>query len=367
MPSRAPQALACVVVLVGLAAAGCVGQDTPQDVGEANTADPGTDVPEDRDGGDGGPDSGPDTGRNRTEAANDPLPVDLVWATDREVVRWDPGTDDVTRIPVEDGVGQYNQITAIAQGPDGSFYATTSAASPDPLGIGSNVGGSPSVVRIDLSAEEVETVHSGPPLSTPLALTVLDDGRVLVADRGEVAWLPQGAPGPSGRIVEVMPDGTAGVLTSDPRFDDWMDIHATGGDVYLATQTDQELTSPTAPGGTGAIWRVDAASGSHELVSSSSIFQEPSGLTADGDGGLYVSEWTGARMLQVDPSSGEATVVSEVNGSANLWGADTLPDGRIVAADAGGIWIVDPASGDHRRLFVAEEGEPRHVHVLEDA
>lgn len=342
-----------LVCLLVAALAGCVSQSGPQDAG-SNVSDPASEDPapaEPRDGDATPASNGTAPAENATGSTNASLAVDLVWATNEAVVRWDPATGDRTPIALADA----GQIMAIRWGPDGALYAA--AASPGTPETGS-------VLRIDVGNGSAEVVHSGPPLVSPLALTVLDDGRILVADSGADLPLPGPAPDATGRIVEVAPDGTATILTADPRFGGWLGLGAVDGSVYLTTQNDQRMTSPTDAGGTGALWSIDPATGTHQLVSSSSVFQQPSGLTPAGNGSLYVSEWSGQRLLEVAPSSGEATVVSPVNGSQNLWGLDTLPDGRIVVADSGGIWVVDPGTGDARRLVQAEDGEPRHVRAV---
>lgn len=352
-----------VFILLAVALAGCTGQNAPADASSTDDGEPTDDAGS---GGNGTRDD-PSADGNGTEPSKATISASLVWATDQAIVRWDPETDNRTRIELGDAAGGSYEITAIRWGPDGGLYATTMASSSGPAGMGWATSGGQGVFRIDLASGSVETVHTGPPLQNPLALTVLDDGRVLVADRGAAGFPPGGAPSPSGQIVDIASDGTATVLTADPRFGGWLGLHAVDGTIYLTTQNDQRMTSPDDAGGTGALWRIDPAIGSHEVASSSSVLQEPSGVTPDGEGGLYLSEWGGQRVLRVDPSSGEATVVSPVNGSQNLWGLDTLPDGRIVAGAQDGIWLVDPATGASRKLVTADGSATRHVRVVGSA
>lgn len=354
-----PSTLALVILVAALA--GCIGQDASPE--GADPGDPAPAVPDN--GSTEDPDGTSTADRNRTAASNVSIPVDLVWATDTGLVRWNHQTGNRTRIEVGDAAGSQFEVTSIRWGPDGQLYATTMTPNPGPGGTGSAAGTPPAVLRVDPASGEAETVHTGPPLATPLALTVLEDGRILVADRGETAFPPAGAPSPSGQIVEIAPDGNAAVLTADPRFHGWLGLAAIDGQVYLTTQTDQQFLAPTDPGGVGALWRIDPSTGSHELVSSSSLLESPSGITAGPEGGLYLSEWDGQRVLEVDPSSGQAAVVHPVNGSQNLWGLDTLPDGRIVVSGQGGLWVVDPATGTVRQLVATtEDGGPRHVRAV---
>lgn len=374
MSDRSRRVLLAVGLVVLLGVAGCLGQDDSPQATSTNAGEPmpaeeanrSQEGPEENPGGPSSEQANRSLRANGSEAATS-VSVDLVWATNGAVVRWDHRTQNVSRVGLGDAVGSGSEITSLAWGPEGGLYATTMTASTGAGGTGAVLGPSATVLRVNVSGQQIETVHSGPPLSSPLGLTVLDDGRVLVADRGQLGRPPQGAPSPSGQVVEIGPGGNADVLTVDPRFQGWMDIQAIEGDVYLTTQTDQQMITPTNPDddGVGAVWTVDASTGQHQLASASPIFRSPSGLTAAGEAGLFVSEWEGARVLQVDPSSGEASVVSPVNGSQNLWGLDTLPDGRAVVADAGGIWLVDPATGEAERLVESSsDGTPRHVRVF---
>lgn len=352
------RSLLLVLCILIAAMAGCLSQESSPDATGSNVSDPAPTAPDNASTRAPQDDPG-------TERTNVSVPVDLVWATDTAVVIWDHRTANRTRIDLGNATGSEFEVTSIRWGPDGQLYATTMTPGAGPGGTGSNVGSAPGVHRIDPTSGEAEAVHTGPPLQNPLALTVLDDGRVLVADRGETAFPPGGAPSPSGQIVEIGADGTAGVLTADPRFQGWLGIGTVDGQTYLTTQTDQRFVSPTGAGGVGALWRIDASTGNHEIVSSSPAFESPSGLTGDGEGGLFLSEWDGQRVLSVDPSSGEASVVSPVNGSANLWGIDTLPDGRLVVAGQEGVWVVEPTSGTARQLIsTSEDGGPRHVRAF---
>lgn len=360
-----------LVVLIGLA--GCVGQDDSVDTASAdatatdptptgNRTDEGRDDQTETDPPNASTEPGNRTATANRSASSPPVSVDLVWATDSAIVRWDHEAQTRTRIDLSNATGPDGAVSAIAWGPDGDLFATARPAF-GPEGVSASPTGTPAVVRVDLGAREAEILHAGAPLRSPVGLTVLEDGRVLVGDRGEVSGTPDPTANAAGRVVEVSPDGQAGVLAADPRFDGWMDLHTVDGTVYLATQTDQRLLVPSTGNGTGALWTVDPGTGAHELAAASPVFQEPSGIAAGSDS-LYVTEWSGQRLLQVDPSSGEASVVSPVESSQNLWGLDKLPDGQIVASGESGIWLVDLATGSAEQLVEAGAGSPRHVRML---
>lgn len=353
-----------LVLVLGLA--GCVGQDEAADAANTNatTADP-QPATNRTDGGSGDPQEATPSNASTTNRAdaNTSLSGDLVWATNPALVRWHHENSSRTLIDLSDITGPDGAISAIAWGPEGDLFATVRPPFGPQL-VSASPTGTPAVVQVDLGSGETEMLHSGTPLRSPVTLTVLDDGRVLAGDRGEIGGTPDPAVNAAGRVVEVSPDGQAGVLAADPRFDGWMDLHTVDGTVYLATQTDQRLLAPSAGNGTGALWILDPDTGDHELASASPTFQGPSGIAA-GDEGLFLTEWSGQRLLQVDPSSGEAGVTSPVQASGNLWGLDRLPDSRLVASGVGGVWLVDPDTGDSTRLVETGSASPRHVRALE--
>lgn len=88
--------------------------------------------------------------------------------------------------------------------------------------------------------------------------------------------------------------------------------------------------------GSGALYRIDPATGQGEPIPVIGGLQDPTGGLAVGtDGRIYVAEVEGARVRAIDPETGVATVVTALGPGQPLryaYGLEFAPDGTLWAA-----------------------------------
>lgn len=391
-PPAGAVAVATVTLLFLTAAlAGCVGSfgdDPASDPGDRSTGG-NESIPID-DGGDSNPciSCGP---LNNTGDAR--LPVDLIWADSGagQLFRVHP-TGNVTPLPLSDPLPEFG-LTGMRWGPDGDFL----------YGVDFDTA---ALYRVDPAAGTVETVASGDPLVSPIALAVLDDGRALVIDAGDgrsVDAANRSVWAETPRVVEVaLADGAARIVALDPRFtaldrEDWFGMAAgPDGAAYLVTGTsDPALVTPADPsddGGRGVLWRIDpdAPAGLNaEIVATHPDWVFPDGLAVLPDGSVVVADWdpTEPGVFRVDPATGDVTLLARIPGASLLWGGEVLPDGRVVVVDGcgnplnlteddeadgacgpGALWTVDPGTGEVQLVALGPRlSFPGHARVWPDA
>lgn len=355
-----PTALMLVAVLVAPALGGCVGSDpTGSSTGTVDGSAP------DANGqatSDASANSSNRSGTAPSEPTEPALGSRLIWLDATGTLLQVGADGSVEPVPLQQGPLDDAFVSAIRWDPDGALYATLL----DPGAI----------VRIEPGAGMVEFVTEGEPIASPVALAVVDD-RLLVADAGTVDPGGDAMPGKrTPRLIEVDPSsGQTRVLPqgSDTRFAAadgslaWFGLVASHGTAYLATShTDPRVATPTDRSddeGEGAIWRVDPASGAHELIAAGGALSIPDGLAVLPNGSLVVSEWVSEKpeVHLVDPEEGTVRTLTSLDEAGFLWGGELLPDGRVVVTAAcgdplgvgdddgcgpGGLWAIDPATGE---------------------
>jgi streptogramin lyase len=103
---------------------------------------------------------------------------------------------------------------------------------------------------------------------------------------------------------------------------------ATAGDVYLADQS-------AGPGASGAIFRVDLASGAVTPLAIGPPLDNPADMAFGADGSLVVSDDGAAAIFRVDPATGTVTQVARGGELTDPWGVAFGPAGRLFVADVG--------------------------------
>lgn len=358
-PTMRSTAMLLVALLVAPAMTGCVGSDDRGSSAEATAGS--TSDQTARSSTETSTESSNRSASSSAEPRASALGNRLVWADATGSLVQVAPNGSVEPVPIqEDALGDAF-VTAIRWGPDGALYATLL----DPGAI----------ARIDLGAGTVEIVAEGEPVASPIALAVVDD-RLLVADQGVVDAAAQVPAKQSPRLVEVDPgSGQTRVLPqgTDPRFAaadgsvSWFGLAAVDGTAYLVTShTDPSIATPADPSdddGEGAIWRVDPASGAHELIAAGGVLSIPDGITVLPNGSLVVNEWVSDQpeVHLVDPEEGTVQPLAALEEAGFLWGGELLSDGRVVVTAScgdpfnvgeddgcgpGGLWAIDPATGE---------------------
>src|SRR5687767_940614 len=98
-------------------------------------------------------------------------------------------------------------------------------------------------------------------------------------------------------------------------------VGAAAGDVYVADQS-------AGPGGSGAIFRVDLATGAATAVSSGPPLENPADMVF-GDGALIVADDGAEAIFRIDPLTGTTTEVARGGELADPWGVAFGPAGRL--------------------------------------
>lgn len=349
--------IALIVVLLLPGLAGCLAPSAGP--GSSGPASPTDDVNDSEDTA-----ADPTT---RTGPGNDSLlGAPMVWTlVGGGFYRIDPAGADPTPLDWGADVGPIS----MRWGPDGALYGL----SPDGT-----------VRRIDPANGTVELLFESSALETPIALTILGDGRFAILDVAGGVTSPEGTlRAGTTRVVLLDRDGTIANVWTDPRFSgtvprlNWGDI-ATGpdGQIHVVTgNSDHNRTTPADPSdddGTGAVWRIDPAGTSPpELLASHARFRFPDGIDVGADGTVYVVEWVADDPEVYRIADGTTEVIAVLEGANRLWLPEILPDGRLAVIGAGGpvdgpddpespggLWVVDPATGaaDHVATIPEADG-----------
>jgi DNA-binding beta-propeller fold protein YncE len=196
---------------------------------------------------------------------------------------------------------------AVAVAPDGALYVVE------------NVGtqGVPAVIRIDPASGAQSVVAQGGELCNPFGIALEPGGDLIVADYGTLSV--------NGRPVVECPLRT-----------------------------------------TGALLRIDRATGSQSIVSAGSLFQSPFGLAVEPSGRILVANEgvnATAGVVAVDPVSGAQSTVT-LNTRSDVFRMPErialAPDGTLLVTDFeladrfGGIVRVDPANGAQAPVWQGE-------------
>ncbi len=182
---------------------------------------------------------------------------------------------------------------------------------------------------------------------------------VLVAASEALAISPGAAPGPGDIFVadQSAAGGTGAVIRIDPASGKQkliasgnLLIHPSG--ITVGCDRAIFVTVPQKPGERpGQIVRVDAATGAQEPVSSGGMLECPTGVASLPDADLVVADPCAKKVIRIDHRSRAQRVISSGGKLAFPQGVRVAADGSIVLADrdalggAGAIIRVDPKTG----------------------
>lgn len=213
----------------------------------------------------------PQSGKVRTVAQGAPLmnPSGITVANNGKLLVSDDGANAVFRVDPATG-----NVAPVASGPfvfpfdleqaaDGRIYVTDADAGP---------GLSGAVFRIDPQTHQVRTVVKGPPLANPWGLALGGHGKLYLADdKGVIFRVDTGE-----RKVRPLAKGGKLVKPTGLQF-------GPGGDLYTTDYSG-------GPGKTGAVDRVDPATGKVKTVRSGPPLDENFGIDFNSQGRMFVPE-----------------------------------------------------------------------------
>ena len=199
--------------------------------------------------------------------------------------------------------------------------------------------------------------------AAPASAVVLQPGDIVVADPN--------AFGGSGGLIDVNPTTGSQTAISSNAISN-QDLFADPSSVAFLSDGTLAVADPNAFGGTGGLIRVDPGTGQESPLSSNQgslggFFADPTGVAVDSFGRLIVADsnaggGSGA-VIRVDPASGQQTLLSSnAVSSTDLFtrpvGVTIERNGTILVADAdspaptsaskGAIIAVDPSSGQQK-------------------
>lgn len=205
------------------------------------------------------------------------------------------GTSDGTPVSAT-----FDSPSGIALGPGGTVYVADS--------------GSHLIRRISPNGTVVTIAGAdwpGPvsgfdsiPGSVPVAIAVDGSGNAYVADEG------------LGMIRKVSPDGTASVLTSSIGGPTGIAVDATGN-LYVSNSGDQTIRKITTSGQDSVLAGTAGAAGAVDGNGASARFNNPSGLSVDGSGNIYVAD-TGNQLVRMVTPAGVVTTIAGQAGSIGV-------------------------------------------------
>lgn len=332
---------ATVLLAAGLAQAGCSddGPGSP-DEPDASTPGPGPDAGQGPDGGGGVVDAGP--GDDGGPTVDGGVVVDEPGASTL-AGGGEPGDADGTG-----GAASFNNPASVAVGPDGNIYVTdfendsvrmitpagvvstlTSQSGFDrPFGITFGADGTlyvqtdandsrqvsvdtGTIWRIDLDSGEATVVARN--IGRPRGLAPLSDGRLVLIDHPKhtVSLLDPDAASPvpellAGALGQVgYADGTG----NQARFSRPLGVTVIDDEIYVADRDNHRVRKITLDGVVTTVAGSGAA-GSDDGALAQASFNKPYGLTSDGERYLYITDFDGYVIRQVDLDTGTVVTVA---------------------------------------------------------
>ena len=240
----------------------------------------------------------------------------------------------------------------VYEGPDGGRPGGSSTGNGQP-GNGQPGGAIPDCSKTSCSYEPVSAYVEGectclPNGPSPSSAVYADDAGDLPG--GNAGTLDGGAAG-AAWVTTLAGSGTPGYANGGPSAAKFLNPTAVAvdaqGDVYVAEQNN--LIRKIDPQGNVTAFAGTGAPGYRDGPPGVAQFDDPTGLTIDGDGNLFVADTANARIRKVDPQGNVTTVAgSGVLGDIDGTGTTAQFGGPVgVAVDAqGNLYVADNYSPD---------------------
>jgi sugar lactone lactonase YvrE len=197
-------------------------------------------------------------------------------------------------------------------------------------------------------------IGSAASFSQPAGLAVDNTGNVYVADAGNNLIRVINS---SGQVSTLAGNGMPGFTSGSypyASFNNPIGVAVDGdGNVYVADAGNNEIRMITPAGFTTTL-AGNGMAGSLDGMGSGATFDNPGGIAADPGGTLYVTDFSGNRIRQVDPNGGVFTLAGNgMPGGANGLGtAATFNKPNGIALDKHSIMYVADKGNNQIRMVV---------------
>jgi sugar lactone lactonase YvrE len=244
---------------------------------------------------------------------------------------------------------------------DGERRAVVLDRTADPLGLGGEPG---AIFRYDARLDELDVIASSTDFVSPSDLVALPDGRFVVADADADPFALGGEPG---ALFEVFPSGAVTPLASTADFVDPRAVARDRDGTLLVLDAGATLGGGA---GTGALFRVNAASGLVTPLVSDERWTACADVVVGPDGGYFVLDAEGdplghggdqGTVYRVDPGDLAVSIYSSDPALENPTSLALAIDGDLLVADVNAagetqVWRVTAGSGS-----VSSDWEPAVV------
>lgn len=256
----------------------------------------------------------------------------------------------------------FNAIGGVAVGPDGTLYVADSGnytiRKISTAGIVSTLAG------VAGSSGDTDGTGSGARLKDPQNLAIDAEGNIYVADgMGNVVRKIVAA---TGVVTTLAGNGAAGSADGTgvgAQFNDPTGITVdSAGNVYVADYGNDTIRKVTPAGAVTTIAGSTGVTGNSGGTGTAATFNGPAGVGADGFGNVYVADLGDSTIRKVDPTGFVTTVAGLAGASENIDGLSNNArfdgPGDVCVSASGIVYVADSLNSTIRRIIPGLDSPP---------
>jgi hypothetical protein len=270
------------------------------------------------------------------------------------------GTAGSTDGPVASAT--FNAIGGVAVGPDGTLYVADSGnytiRAISTAGVVSTLAG------VAGFSGDTDGTGSGARLKDPQNLAIDSEGNIYVADgMGNVVRKIVAATGVVTTIAGNGASGSANGTGVGAQFNDPTGITVdSAGNVYVADYGNDTIRKITPAGAVTTLAGSTGETGSAGGTGTAATFDGPAGVGADGFGNVYVADLGNNTIRKVDPTGFVTTVAGLAGSSENIDGLSNNArfdgPGDVCVSESGIVYVADSLNSTIRRIIPGVDSIP---------